>query len=192
MALTLEVSQKDRGESPAPAAVSARTRSRSARTRSSSAASTSSLQSHGVSPDGTIALVRDLKACIESTIDRYVRDRELLDARIWTDGVLRSLEELIDSTCDYVVLHAPEPGSELTERGAAASTDAAPGPAPAPAPAAPVARLSPRTNRLDVALPAGQALSCHSGEGSAQETMETLTETLTETETLPETLSQTP
>ena len=192
MALTLEVSQKDRGESPAPAAVSARTRSRSARTRSSSAASTSSLQSHGVSPDGTVALVRDLKACIESTIDRYVRDRELLDARIWTDGVLRSLEELIDSTCDYVVLHAPEPGSELTERGAAASTDAAPGPAPAPAPAAPVARLSPRTNRLDVALPAGQALSCHSGEGSAQETMETLTETLTETETLPETLSQTP
>ena len=70
MALTLEVSQKDRGESPAPAAVSARTRSRSTRTRSSSAASASSLRSHGVSPDGTIALVRDLKACIESTIDR--------------------------------------------------------------------------------------------------------------------------
>ena len=113
MALTLEVSQKDRGESPAPAAVSARTRSRSTRTRSSSAASASSLRSHGVSPDGTIALVRDLKACIESTIDRYVRDQELLDARIWTDGVLRSLEELVDSTCDYVVLHAPEPGSEL-------------------------------------------------------------------------------
>ena len=191
MALTLEVSQKDRGESPAPAAVSARTRSRSARTRSSSAASASSLQSHGVSPDGTIALVRDLKACIESTIDRYVRDQELLDARIWTDGVLRSLEELVDSTCDYVVLHAPEPGSELTERGADASTDVAPGPTLAPAPAAPVARLSPRTNRLDAALPAGQALSCcSSGEGSAltlrQETMETLPETLPETETLTE------
>ena len=167
MALTLEVSQKDRSESPAPAAVSARTRSRSARTRSSSAASTSSLQSHGVSPDGTIALVRDLKACIESTIDRYARDRELLDARIWTDGVLRSLEELVDSTCDYVVLHAPEPGSQLTERGAAASTYAAPGPAPAPAPAAPVARLSPRTNRLDAALPAGQAVAEPSGRTAA-------------------------
>ena len=58
MALTLEVSQKDRSESPAPAAVSARTRSRSARKRSSSTASASSLQSHGVSPDGTIALAR--------------------------------------------------------------------------------------------------------------------------------------
>ena len=85
-----------------------------------------------MSPDGTIALVWDLKACIESTIDRYVRDQELLDARIWTDGVLRSLEELVDSTCDYVVLHAPEPGSELTERGADASMDVAPGPTPAP------------------------------------------------------------